>query len=311
MTVTTAFAIVNWQGIDWTELNTVAVVDGNLVVTNDASDIPSAHHNTPDPFRASAVQSITFSFIDEGPGTVGGGILVEDEDAAALTTFGVVPGQTEYQIVLFIGGSTTISTGVTRTAGEHTFQLAKLADDSIVYVLDGLVVYTTPGFGMQKFGDVYLRARGGVHRRLRYLHVLRRRDVLSTRPSLRTSTSPGSSAIANLSRASQPWPGSARRSLQRYRNLLGIPRRTGTLAFLIRNEAAESLETGNVAVVSVYAFRLGGYFAEPIKIAGGSCDAPFVPFDPSVVTADPLTTLAGGPWVAWFTVEICDSGPIS
>jgi hypothetical protein len=115
------------------------------------------------------------SFIDEGPGTEGSQLWMEDENYAtpnggAWTQFGAWEreGYDNYMIYwwdydkeLTLGDIEGVSwgwvdTGVPRSAGEHTLLLGMQSDGTVDYWLDGCLVLTTTAITPNYFGDIYL-----------------------------------------------------------------------------------------------------------------------------------------------------------
>lgn len=164
--VAMAASSVTWEGITWGAVSgtEIDVVNDNLVVTDNNGAFPAAHYNTSTAFRGSPSQSVTFTMIDEGPGTVAGGIYIEYESSPAGLTLGPAPGYDNY-VALWTNYDdiyVVVDTHIRRSAGEHTFEVGLRADGTVDFWIDGRNVASAPDFGLEYFGDVYLRARGGM-----------------------------------------------------------------------------------------------------------------------------------------------------
>ena len=162
-------ATVSWEEATWDDYSGSITVNGDdeLEVTSACaaeatSCWGSAHSNTPQDFRDAAAQVVTTTFVDEGPGTPGGQIWVEEESGTGgWTQFGAYQNQAEYRIFEWeytTNAMLSVSTGVARTAGEHTLSIAKRADGTVDYYLDDALVYTAVHLTLDFIGDVYLAA---------------------------------------------------------------------------------------------------------------------------------------------------------
>ena len=168
LTATSALAAtVSWEGVTWDDAFGSITVNGDdeLEVTSSCADEATscwgaAHYNTPQEFRDAEAQVVTTTFIDEGPGTPGGQIWVEEESGTGgWTQFGAYQNQAEYRIFEWeytTDAMLTVSTGVARTAGEHTLTIAKRVDGTVDYYLDDAFVYTAQHLTLDFIGDVYL-----------------------------------------------------------------------------------------------------------------------------------------------------------
>jgi len=167
--VALAASSVSWKGITWGAISgtDIDVVDDNLVVTDNNGGFPAAHYNTSTAFRNAEAQSVTFTMIDAGPGTVAGGAYMEYESAEwAGLSFGAAPGYETYTVFWWSYDNVAgvlVDTGIPRTAGAHTFEVGLRADRTVDFWLDRRIVASAPDFGMVYIGDVYLRARGGAN----------------------------------------------------------------------------------------------------------------------------------------------------
>ncbi len=172
--VDVTFANVTWKGLVWDpdgSGGSLAVNgDGNLVVTSGSPDGAdywgTAHINTSADFRSATNPWIQVSFLDDGSGP-GARLGVEDESAPdqAWTSFGTKASRSDYywywwDVDANTDGLTSLST---RAAGEHTMKVGELADGSVEYLFDGVLVghTTTAQVQWTYFGDVYLDAFTG------------------------------------------------------------------------------------------------------------------------------------------------------
>jgi hypothetical protein len=302
--VAPALADATWKGHDWTGPATLS--GDNLVVENDGSEFPAAHTDTSPEFRAQAVQVITVTFIDSGnTAAAAPNVMIEDEDAGQLITFGGRQGQPNYEIGFFSGSTTVKDTGVPRSAGEHKVIIA-LSGNWIDFVLDGVVVGTQYRGSIDKFGDVYLRARGGVEGQT-VTYTDYSEDSSYDRPLPETSKS-FAWFYGNCYDVEdeQTFPTITAQSAMEMGHCRGFGLFFGahnatTLNAAIRNEAFAQLGYYGTAVVTVYAFQAGSQFVQPIIISGGSCEAP-APFNPHAEEAT-----GAGLWIAWFSIDQCDT----
>ncbi len=173
--VTTALAVtVEWEGVTWDDYRgSISVnVDGNLEATttgpgacDNSGAGPNcwgvAHYNTPDSLRNAPGHSVTVSFIDDGPGTHGMQIWATKETSpSSWTQFGARNGDTHYYILLLRFDPTfdlqTVELDVERVAGLRTLTIAKRADNTVDYFIDGDLVYTDTFLELGYIGDVYL-----------------------------------------------------------------------------------------------------------------------------------------------------------
>ena len=180
------FAAGLWMTIIWGDIYGSSIVNGggDLEVTTSSCSATScwgaAHYNTPAAFRAAATPWVKYTFIDEGLGHPGPQLWMEDEEystpgAGAWTQFGTWQrGGSEYEDYRIywwdydtdLADDSTlndsnnsvgwIDTGVARSAGEHTLMLAKRADGTVDYWIDGQLVHSTTDITPNYFGDIYL-----------------------------------------------------------------------------------------------------------------------------------------------------------
>lgn len=164
-----------WKGITWDDPYGTSTVNGSdqLVVTTSGSFstcptscLGAAHYNTPQPFRDADTPWVKATFIDDGPGTPGPRMWMEDEDAGALTTFGGLPTFPNYRIFLWnygaAGSQINFDTGVPRIAGVHEILIGMGLDGSIDYLIDGVHVLHTTDITPGYFGDIYLTGNSDV-----------------------------------------------------------------------------------------------------------------------------------------------------
>jgi len=157
-----------WRGIGWNMgFGSAQVSDSDRLQVSTTSVYGTsawgaAHYGTPDPFRAASSTWIQASFIDQGPGTVGGQLWFEHEPLVnhAWAQIGCWETRDEYRVYWW-----NYQTGETgwfvigeRTAGEHTVKVGKRADGTVDFWFDGLMVFSTTKVSPDYIGDVYLAA---------------------------------------------------------------------------------------------------------------------------------------------------------
>jgi hypothetical protein len=158
-----------WSGQTWTNPYGGIAVNGagQLAVTSstcfDTACWGAAHYNTSAAFRSTPGTVVTFSFVDDGPGTAGGQLWIEQESGAnpGWSQFGAWQRFSDYELYWWDedgGSDLLVPTGIGRTAGVHTLALGKRADGTVDYYLDGQLVYTTTALHLDYIGDVYLAA---------------------------------------------------------------------------------------------------------------------------------------------------------
>jgi hypothetical protein len=187
---------VSWEGIPWTNpYGDIAINgDGYLEVTASscfANNAPpgrssptvqgcwgTAHYNTPSGFRGQTIQWIQVVFTDEGtPKSPGPQFWIEDEtynpDLVGKNTgtlggwsqFGTWDNTGAYKIYWWdydTNKAKLVSTGVSRSAGDHTLKILLDKTDGylVEYYLDDQLVYSTTRLTLNYIGDVYLAVNG-------------------------------------------------------------------------------------------------------------------------------------------------------
>jgi hypothetical protein len=184
-------ATVSWKGVTWNDPYGALSLNaaGNLVVEEEYWDLRTdkgtpppmgegkgklgwgaAHYNTPSAFRSASVQWVEATFIEDGQGTVGHQIWIEDESWGVpgddndhlWIQFGAWEWTPSYGIYLWDAETDDdlfVNTHIPRTNGVHSLKIMKNADETVSFYFDGELIYTSASeFGLDYLGDVYLAA---------------------------------------------------------------------------------------------------------------------------------------------------------